>query len=290
MKPGPFDYRAPRALGEAVELLAPTGGTSTRVLAGGQSLIPLMNRRLVSPDVIVDVGRIAEGRMLERSDGRLRIGLGVTQAALMAASGLAGFNRLLARALPWVGFPQTRTRGTVVGSVAHADPAAEIPAALAALDGVIELRSARGTRSLPVAQFVTGAHATAIAADELATAVEVRGLDASERVAFLEVSRRIGCPAIAGVAAVGRRAADGSLDRVRIVAFGAVDRPTRLAGAEVAALQAPDPGDVGAAVLDWSLGLRADVHASADLRRAQLAALAERAVALLRADSPDDAA
>ncbi len=170
MKPRPFDYVRPDTIDEAIEILA-EHGDDARVLAGGQTLLAMLNLRLVAPEVVVDITRIAELDAIREVDGRIEVGAAVTQNRLLDWPALAQKLPLLAAALPFVGHFQTRNKGTVCGSVAHADPASEIPLALAVLDGEVVLRSKRGTRVLPAGEFQQGMLATARAPDELITAV-----------------------------------------------------------------------------------------------------------------------
>ena len=145
MKPAPFDYLRAASADEALAALA-QHGEEARIIAGGQSLMPMLNMRLLQPRIIVDVSAIADLRKIDRRDGHLGVGASVTQSDLMASPGLATQSPLLASALPWVGHFQTRNRGTVCGSIAHADPSAEIPLCLVALEGEVVLRSARRCR------------------------------------------------------------------------------------------------------------------------------------------------
>ena len=198
MKPRPFDYVRPDTVEEAVAVLA-EHGDDARVLAGGQTLLAMLNLRLVGR-VLVDITRIAELDVISEVDGKVEVGAAVTQNRLLAWPALAEKLPLLAAALPFVGHFQTRNKGTVCGSVAHADPASEIPLSLAVLEGEVVLRSRRGTRVLAAGEFQQGMMTTARAPDELITAV--RFPVARQRgVAFREVARRHGDFAIVAVAA-----------------------------------------------------------------------------------------
>lgn len=256
MKPRAFDYLRPGSVAEAVEALS-LHGEAAQVLAGGQSLVAMLNFRLLAPTVLVDIGHMAELDDIRVSDGALEIGAAVTQNRLMAYPELARELPLLAQALPWVGHFQTRNRGTVCGSIAHADPSAEIPLALAMLDGEVVLRSGRGTRRVTATAFQQGMLATARAADELIVAVRFPIRAADRRAAFREVARRHGDFAIAAVAAVVEE--DGA---VRVGIGGVADRP---------AVRRIEPrGGTMAASIDawaWELGGYEDMHASARYRR-----------------------
>lgn len=200
MKPRPFDYVRPDTVDEVLALLAEYGDDA-RVLAGGQSLVPMLNLRLVDAAVVIDISRIVElGEIHDQS--AVEIGAAVTQHALLAWPALAQRLPLVAAALPFVGHFQTRNKGTVCGSIAHADPSAELPLALALYGGDVVLRSqARGERVLSVSQFQKGMLATAREPDELITAVYFPAL-AGWGAAFREIARRHGDFAIVAVAAL----------------------------------------------------------------------------------------
>jgi 2-furoyl-CoA dehydrogenase FAD binding subunit len=200
MKPRPFDYVRPDTVDEVLALLA-EHGDEARILAGGQSLIPMLNLRLIDAAVLIDISRIAElGEIRDRP--AVEIGAAVTQNALLSWPLLAQRFPLLAAALPFVGHFQTRNKGTVCGSIAHADPSAELPLALAMLDGEVVLRSKqRGERVLTADAFQKDMLTTARAPDELITAVRFPAT-AGQGVAFREVARRHGDFAIIAVAAV----------------------------------------------------------------------------------------
>ena len=263
MKPREFDYLAPATVAEAVEALAAHGETA-RILAGGQSLAPMMNFRLVEPTVLIDIARIGELDAIRQSDNALEIGAAVTQNRLLSYPKLEREVRLLALMLPWVGHFQTRNRGTVCGSVAHADPSAELPLALALLGGEVVLRSVRGTRRLAADEFQEGLLQTARAPDELVVAVRFPARAADRRCAFREVARRHGDFALVAVAAVAED--DG---RVRLGVGGLSDKPAvRRIEARGAAMQrAVD-------ALAEELRGYEDIHASPRYRRDLLCRLA----------------
>ena len=232
MKPAPFDYLRPANLGEALEALAAEGAMA---LAGGQSLIAMLNMRLARPDLLVDIAHLPE------LGGRgLRVGAAVRQAEL------AGLHPLIDRALPHVGHYQTRARGTFCGSVAHGDPAAELPLCLVALGGRVHLASARGERTVEAAAFFEGPLMTAREEDELVVAVELPPPDPRAGYAFREVALRHGDFALAAFAAV----ADG--DGVRLAVGGVADTPVVLDGLAIDA---------------DAINARDDFHADAAYRR-----------------------
>jgi 2-furoyl-CoA dehydrogenase FAD binding subunit len=258
MKPAAFDYLRAASTEEALEALA-AEGPEARVLAGGQSLLPMLNMRLARPALLVDVMHIPALRRIEERDGALVVGAGVRQRELERHPDLARRVPLLATALPWIGHAQTRSRGTVCGSVAHADPSAELPLLLVALGGEVHLRSrARRTRRVPAERFLAGMMATDRGDDELVEAVAFPLARPGAGHAFREVGRRHGDFAIAACAAVveGR----GS---VRLAVGGVADRPL--------ARGLPPPGHPGLdEALDafaWDLGARDDLHATARYRR-----------------------
>jgi len=208
VKPAPFDYAAPRSLDEALALL----GEDSKALAGGQSLVPLLNFRLARPRLVVDLNRVPGLDRIRRVGGALRIGALVRQAALERSTIVAGGWPLLRDAVRFAGHPQTRNRGTVGGSVAHADPAAELPAALLALDARFHVRSTRGAREVAAGDFFVGPLQTVLRPDELLLEIEVPAVAEGARQAFVEHARTHGDFALAGVAVAG--------DRVALLAAG----------------------------------------------------------------------
>jgi len=264
MKPRPFDYARPDTVEEAVALLA-EHGDDARVLAGGQSLIAMLNLRLIDPAVLIDISQIAALDAIRDLDDQIEIGATVTQNKLMAWPQLSQKLPLLAAALPFVGHFQTRNRGTVCGSVAHADPSSEIPLALAVCAGSIVLRSKRGERVLAAEAFQKDMLTTARAPDELITAVRFPVIE-GKGVAFDEVARRHGDFAIVAIAAIAD--ARGS---VRLGVGGMAGRPM------VRSLN----GDARSAIAAWADELEGfdDLHASAALRRDLLKNLGPRVVA-----------
>ncbi len=253
MKPRPFDYARPDSIEEALALLS-EHGDEARVLAGGQTLIAMLNLRVVEPAILVDITRIAELDLIREIDGRIEVGAAVTQNRLLAWSALPRTLPLLAAALPFVGHFQTRNKGTVCGSIAHADPASEIPLALAVLDGEVVLRSRRGTRVLAAGDFQQGMLTTAREPDELITAVRFPIVQGG--VAFREVARRHGDFAIVAVAAL----ADGG-NGIRLGVAGMAERP--------AVRRVPSEDALQDAIerLAWELEGYEDIHASARMRR-----------------------
>jgi 2-furoyl-CoA dehydrogenase FAD binding subunit len=266
MKPRPFDYTRPDTIDEALALLA-EHGEDARVLAGGQTLLAMLNLRVIEPAILIDITRIPELDVIREVDGRIEVGAAVTQNRLLAWPALAQKLPLLAVALPFVGHFQTRNKGTVCGSVAHADPTSEIPLSLAVLEGEVVLRSRRGTRVLAAEKFQQGMLATAREDDELITAVRFPIM--SGGVAFREVARRHGDFAIVGVAVLAESASS-----IRIGVAGMAERPA------VRRIEADGASGIRDAIerLAWELQGYEDVHASARMRRDLLRRIAPIAI------------
>jgi CO/xanthine dehydrogenase FAD-binding subunit len=223
VKPAPFDYRAPASVDEALPLL----GLESAVLAGGQSLVPLLNLRLARPELVVDINGVAELDYLREDGDTLRIGAMTRQVALEGSGLVRERWPLLHKAVGLVGHPQIRARGTVGGSVAHADPAAELPVALTALDARFHLRSQSGTRSLGAAEFFRGALLTARDPGELLVEVEVPAASAEARSGFAEHAHTQGDFATAGAAVAVFK--DG---RTGVALLGTGGAPARAEAAE----------------------------------------------------------
>jgi carbon-monoxide dehydrogenase medium subunit len=278
VRPAPFEYFAPRTVEDALDLLARHGGDA-KLLAGGQSLVPMMNMRLVRPGVVVDLNRIPALGDVSEASGRLRLGALVRQHTLERDARIAGAVPLLAEAAPLIGHLQTRARGTVGGSLVHADPAAELPACMIALDAVFRLRSARAERACRAQDFFRGLLATALEPDELLAEIEVPGAPAPRTGhGFDEVARRHGDFALAGACAVLGLDASGVCRHARLVIFGVGDGPhlaratAGLVGERPSAARLAEVGRAGAGEID----ARGDLHATAEYRRRVAAGLAAR--------------
>jgi 2-furoyl-CoA dehydrogenase FAD binding subunit len=255
VKPPAFDYVRVDTVDEAVELLA-RHGEDARVLAGGQSLMPMLNMRLVQPRVLIDITRCA-GLDLIDGGGALDVGAAVTQAELERRSTLEVESPLLAHALPHISHFQVRSRGTVCGSIAHAEPSAELPLVLAALNGSVRLRSRKGCRELGADTFFTGMLTTARRADELVEVVRFPMVGQGEHQGFTEFSLRHGDFAVVALAASVTPA------RIRLAVGGVEDRPRVVEWPWLAGTALDD----GLNELAWSLDARNDPHASARQRR-----------------------
>ncbi|MER7080834.1 carbon-monoxide dehydrogenase medium subunit [Saccharopolyspora kobensis] len=275
MKPPPFDYVRPDSLAEAVRLLA--ADEDAKALAGGQSLLPMMNFRLARPSVLVDIGRLPELSALRREDDVLVIGAGVRQRTAETAQLVRETCPLLGRALRHVGHHQIRSRGTIGGSLAHADPAAELCAAALALDAEVVVTGSSGRRTIPAAELFVAPYQTSLSEEEILT--EVRLPIDGARSGFAEISGRSGDFALAGAAAVVRFE-DGRVADARLVGLGIGGTVQRLTDAE-AVLNgvALDDGTIdSAAEATGSATPTDDFHADPATRRAALRAAVQRAL------------
>jgi 2-furoyl-CoA dehydrogenase FAD binding subunit len=283
MKPAPFDYLRAASLDEALDALR-QHGPEARIIAGGQSLMPMLNMRLTKPAVLVDVMRIAPLKEPRREKDALVIPAGVRQAILLDRPGLARDLPLLATALPWVGHLQTRARGTLCGSVAHADPSAEIPLCLVALQGEVHLRSRRKARRVAAQDFFAGMMVTDRADDEMIEAIAYPLRQDGTGTAFAEVGRRHGDYALVACAAV----VDDT--RMRLAIGGVADRPTARDFPHLTGSALDDALNTFA----WDLGAGDDLHATARYRRDLVRSLGRRvleeAARAARSDTNEEAA
>ncbi|MCL6594349.1 MAG: xanthine dehydrogenase family protein subunit M, partial [Alicyclobacillus sp.] len=269
MKPPSFDYYRPDNLEEALAALAELGSDG-KVLAGGQSLVPMLNMRLSAPACLIDINGLAELNYLRWSEGWLHIGALTRQRVLELDPLVRQRFPLLTEALPWIGHVQTRNRGTVGGSVVHADPTAELPLSLQALSGVAVLSSAQGQREVPLASFFLTYMTTDLGPDELLTEVKVPVPAPQQGWAFVEFSQRRGDFALVDVACLLQTDAQGKMSDVRLLVGGVDGVPLPLVEAEQlldgecwgAALQAELQQLVAASVEP-----EADVHGSAEYKR-----------------------
>ncbi|MEE8585094.1 MAG: xanthine dehydrogenase family protein subunit M [Acidobacteriota bacterium] len=283
MKPAPFRYVAPDSLDEALELAA-GHEFDAKLLAGGQSLIPAMNFRLAQPALLIDLNRI-EGLSYIRQDadtGGLRIGAMTRQRQAEESQLVARQAPLIHQALPYVAHVQIRNRGTMGGSLAHADPAAELPAVLLALQARFRLQSRQGERWVEAQDFFTGLFETALAPEEILTEIEVPPLPSRSGCAFAEFARRHGDYALAGVAAQVTLDEAGACSRCRLVLLSVGEGPVEAKQAQGSLTgHRPQPE-----VLSQAAQLAAcndidpqgDIHASVDYRRHLVRVLAERAL------------
>ena len=280
MKPSPFDYHDPTTIDEALELLR-RYGPEAKILAGGQSLIALMNFRLSAPAALIDLNRVAELSYLRQENGTLRFGSMLRQRTIEFSPVVLQRLPLLAEATRLVGHLPTRTRGTIGGSLAHADPAAEYPTVITALDGELVLRGSLGDRVVGAHDFFQGLMSTALGPDEILVEVRLAEAPPNSGCAFEEFSRRHGDFAIVAVAAMV--VVDGARYRVaRLAAAGVGPTPMRLRAAEEIlereglSERAINDAATSAAEIVEPAG---DLHASADFRRHLTRVLTRRALA-----------
>jgi aerobic carbon-monoxide dehydrogenase medium subunit len=279
VKPPRFDYHAPRSIDEAVALLARYGGDA-KVLAGGQSLMPLLNFRLARPAALIDVNRIAELAYVREDDGTVAFGAMTRQRTVEFSPVVARRLPLLREATRWVGHLPIRSRGTIGGSIAHADPSAEYPAVLTALDGAVVVQGPRGRRTLSPDRLFETYLTTRMAPDELLVEVRLPASPTGAGYAFEEFARRHGDFAIIGIAALVVRDGDRCA-AARLASAGAGPVPVRLRGAE----EILERDGLGAAAIAAAAARAAelvepdsDVHASAAYRRHLTRVLTGRAV------------
>ena len=277
MKMPRFEYHAPDTIDEALALLA-EHGDEAKVLAGGQSLIPLLAMRLARPTQVVDINGVAGVGEIEERGDQLVFGATARERAAERSTVVRTRLPLLAEALPFIGHAAIRTRGTIGGTVAHADASGEVPCVVAALDGEMLVRSASGERVIAAADFFQGHFTTALADDECLIEVRIPVSDPSAGVAFQEIARRHGDFALVGVAAMLSLDADGLIAESRISIMGMADVPYRARAAEAALVgAAPTAETFAAAARTATVELRpaTDVHGSAAYRT-QLATVVVR--------------
>lgn len=283
MKPAPFDYLVPETLTAVLAALT-QHGDEAKLLAGGQSLIPAMNFRLARPGVLVDINRL-EGELAyikTTANGGLRLGALTRHYQVERSPLVAQYDPLLQQMMPHIAHPQIRNRGTLGGSLAHADPAAELPVWAIARQATLTIQSERGSRQVAASDFFTGLFATDLAADEMVTEIAVEPLPPRSGTGFVEMARRHGDYALAGVAAIVTLAADGRCAAARLVCLNVGEvpqvaeqaaamlvgkQPTAVlfaAAADIAARDEIDPTD--------------DIHASAAYKRHLVRVLMQRAL------------
>lgn len=281
MKPPKFLYHAPGTLLEAVALLAHYDGTA-RVLAGGQSLVPMMNFRLLAPTALVDIGRIESLAYIREDANTVAIGAMTRQRAVEQSAIVGTRLPLLREALRWVGHLPTRSRGTIGGSIAHADPSAELPMVLLALEAAVVAVGPNGERTITASDFFQSYFTTSLDAGEILTELRFPAMAAGAGYAVQEFARRQGDFAIVAVAAVVHH--DGArCTKARLVATGVGPRPVRLRAAEEILERdgvAPAPIKAAAQRASELIDPTADANASVDFRRHLTNTLVERALAI----------
>ena len=269
MKPCAFDYHGPTELDQALELLA-RYGDEAKVIAGGQSLVPAMNFRLAQPAVLIDINGLQDLRGTADSGDALRVGAGVRQRAVERSPEVARHVPLVARTMPHIAHPQIRNRGTFGGSIAHADPAAELPAVVSALEARLRVRSTRGERTIAANDFFVDLLTTALEPDELLIDVELPKRRDGDGFAFDEVARRHGDYALVGVA-VAARCDDGVCTQVRACLLSVGNQPVRARSLEESLVgERPTAETIRSAAAhaaSQDLDPPSDIHASAAFRR-----------------------
>ena len=267
MKPASFDYVRASSREEAVETLA-REGEDARIIAGGMSLVPMLNFRLAEPAMLVDISKIADMNYVRTGGDKVEIGASTRQVTLEHWSDLSAKLPLLAAAIPYIGHYQTRARGTVCGSLAHADPSSELPLCLATLGGEVVLRSSKGERVLSAEEFQTGMLSTAKRADEIVAAARFPVAKSGHGYAFTEMAQRRGDFAIVALAAI----ASGT--RLRLGVGGVADKPT----VREWDLLEGDALDDALNEFAWDLGGYDDIHATARYRRELVRRLGRRLI------------
>ena len=281
MKPAPFTYLAPHSLEEAVALLS-QHGDEAKVLAGGQSLIPMMAFRLATPSVLIDVNGVAELEHQRLEGDTLALGA-LSRHRVVADLGLRQRCAVLAEGIDLIGHPAIRNRGTVGGSIAHGDPAAEWPAIILALDGQVDAVGPGGRRTIDAADLFVTYFTTSLAPEEILAEVRLPlPIGGRVRSTFVELARRHGDFALVGVVAMAELAGDGSMHDPRLALIGLADRPIRAHAAEDA-LRGQKPTDEvldeAAHSVDGEIDPVSDVHGSARYRRHVAKVLVRRALA-----------
>jgi carbon-monoxide dehydrogenase medium subunit len=281
MKPAAFDYQAPADLGEVLELLAESGDDA-KLLAGGQSLVPAMNFRLARPSLLIDLNGVPDLSYLHEENGELVIGAMTRQRQVERSPLVASRLPLLHETMPWIAHPQIRNRGTFGGSLAHADPAAELPSVVLALGGRFHLQSRNGDRWVDAEDFSQGLFETARQADEILLEVAIPFQKPGSGWAFEEMARRVGDFAMVGVGVVLEMGSGGAIEKARIGLVSVADRPI-LAPRAAAMLIGEKPSDplfraAAATCAQEEIDPTDDLHATIDYRRHLTAVLVRRAL------------
>jgi len=277
MIPSQFEYAAPTTLNETLALLAKN--PDAKALAGGHSLLPVMKLRLSSPSMLVDLRNVAELRGVSANGGGWRIGAMTTHAQIAGNANLKRYQALI-DATSSIGDAQVRNRGTIGGSLAHADPAADLPAVVLVLEATINATGAKGARSISIEQFFTGMLATALEEGEIITSVDLPALAASTGSAYAKLANPASGYAMVGVAA-RVTLSGGAAQNVRVALTGAADHAMQLSGVESALEGKPLTAESIAAACENAgagLDLMGDIHASAEYRAAMVGVYARRAL------------
>ncbi len=287
MKPGKFEYFDPTEAEEAIAVLAQYG-EEAKVLSGGQSLVPMLSMRLAYPAALLDINRLPGLDYIRDGDGAWEIGALTRQAQAEDSDELASALPVIRQAMRWVGHRAIRNRGTVVGSLAHADPAAEMPAVMTALDASVTARGPSGSRSIPLTGLFEMPLVSTVAAEEILIDVRIPHRSAGEGSAVVEVARRHGDFALAGVVALIRLDGAGVIAAARLVSFATGPVPHRLEAAErllIGAQPRPEAYAAAGEIAAGEIEPGADIHASVDYRRSVTSVLVGRALKQAVADA-----
>lgn len=279
MKPAPFAYRKARSLDEAIALLGEN--PDARLLAGGQSLIATLNMRLSAPGLLIDINGIGGLDGIGLKGGAVEIGALARHCAAERSDTVSKHAPLIARAMPFIGHAAIRNRGTLGGSIAFADPAAELPACLLALDGEVDAQGPSGKRTIKAGDYFQGLYETALGPQEILTAIRLPAASADTRIGFAELARRHGDYAIVGLAASARGDGKGLKD-VRLAYFGVGNTPLRVTASEAALAR----GDIDGAVAALDLDPHDDIQATAKVKKHLAGVLLRRVAAQLMEQRP----
>lgn len=281
MKPAPFEYKAPQSIGEALSMLGESGDDA-KLLAGGQSLVPAMNFRVIQPSVLIDLNRVRELNYIREEDGVLRIGAMTRERQLEVDPQIRRWSPLLEEAMPHVAHPQIRNRGTLGGSLVHADPAAELPVIMVALEARLKARSTSGERWIAAGDFFAGMFTTSLVPDEMLVEIELPASAPQTGWSFLEVAPRAGDYAMMGVAALVTLNEDGTCRSARLVYLNAGDGPVdaRTAAQELEGQPMTDERMEAAArqAAEKDITPFGNVHASVEYQRHLAKVLTKRAL------------
>jgi carbon-monoxide dehydrogenase medium subunit len=285
MKPAPFEYYAPDSLEQAVELFGQYNGEA-KILAGGQSLVPAMNFRVVQPSVLIDLNQVGELSYIREDGEVIRIGSMARERHLEFDSSIAKWTPLLHEAVPFIAHPQIRNRGTIGGSIVHADPAAELPVLMTALNARLKARNASSERWIDAQDFFAGMFTTALAADEILVEIELPFMPVHTGWSFMEVAPRAGDYAMMGVAALLTLDEDGKCKQARLVYLNAGDGPIEAKEAEKL-LEGETLGDnsiesAAALASEKEINPFGNMHASADFQRHLAKVLTQKALKLAK--------
>lgn len=279
MKPAPFAYKKVRSLDEAIALLGEN--PDARLLAGGQSLMATLNMRLSAPNLLIDINGVAGLDGIAHKDGAIEIGALARHVHAERSADIAQHAPLIARAMPFIGHAAIRNRGTLGGSIAFADPAAELPACLLALDGEVDAAGPEGKRTIKAGDYFKGLYETALGPQDILTTIRLPAADKNTRTGFAELARRHGDYAIVGLAASARADGKGLTD-VRLAYFGVGNTPLRALKSEEALAR----GDVDSAVAALDLDPHDDIQATAKMKKHLAGVLLRRVAVQLMEQQP----